>query len=84
MNSPQKLTKDQKRALTLQARNMAAIRKIKERYAKQESEQEIAFQNGTPENDTGTEVGNSIESSANEQPQQVNKEVQQSSIRTGK
>jgi len=54
------LTKEQKKALALQARNLSAIRRLKERYAKQESEQVIDFQNEMPENGTRTEVKDNV------------------------
>jgi hypothetical protein len=55
------LTRDQKTALMLIARNMSAIRRLRERSSKQESEQVIDIQNDTAEIDTGTEKGTNID-----------------------
>jgi hypothetical protein len=41
-------------------RNIVAIRMMKERYVKQESEKAIDFQNEMPENGTRTEVKDNV------------------------
>lgn len=70
MDTKVKLTPEQKIQIALTARNLKAVQKLQEKYAKQEPKQVIHIQNETEIN-PGTETPDLVDGTTDERPKET-------------